>query len=332
MSRFKLAQSFPLNETTTVAGLANACGMHEADAMRVVRHAVMNRIFLEPRKGVIAHSALSKTIAENPLLQSYIEECCTHPWPAATRAVDAMERWPGSEEPNETAFNLLKGTEDTFFAALSKDVMKSKRFADCMALMQASPGMHTVYTIDHYDWQAHGAGLVVDVGGSHGLVAYELARRFPSMRCIVQDLPEVIAAAPRSEDPELASRVEFHAHDFFAEQPVTGADVYFLRMILHDWGDKYAVRILRSLIPALKKGARVVVNEHVVPESGALGIFQERSLLAFDWVMKQQFNAKERDLGEWRDLFEKADPRFRVGDVVVPRDSELQIIEVIWDD
>jgi hypothetical protein len=28
--------------------------------------------------------------------------------------------------------------------------------------------------------------------------------------------------------------IEFQAHDFFQEQPVKGADVYFLRQILHD--------------------------------------------------------------------------------------------------
>jgi hypothetical protein len=54
------------------------------------------------------------------------------------------------------------------------------------------------------------------------------------------------------------------AHDFFTPQTVV-ADVYLLRWILHNWSDKYCMRILRALIPALKPGARVVVNEDVRP-------------------------------------------------------------------
>lgn len=37
-----------------------------------------------------------------------------------------------------------------------------------------------------------------------------------------------------------------------AEQPVRHADVYFFRAIFHNWRHKYAVEILRNLMPALK--------------------------------------------------------------------------------
>jgi hypothetical protein len=71
------------------------------------------------------------------------------------------------------------------------------------------------------------------------------------------------AAAAAAGDPNSA-RVSFMSHDFFTPQTVV-ADVYLLRWILHNWSDKYCVRILRALIPALKPGARVIVNEDVRP-------------------------------------------------------------------
>jgi chemotaxis methyl-accepting protein methylase len=77
---------------------------------------------------------------------------------------------------------------------------------------------------------------------------------------------------------DMADRVTFMEHDFFTEQPVKGADVYFLRWILHNWSDKYCIEILRNLAPALKKGARVVVNEFCVPPPGILTPFQEKPL------------------------------------------------------
>ena len=59
------------------------------------------------------------------------------------------------------------------------------------------------------------------------------------------------------------------AHDFFKEaQPVHGADVYFFRFIFHNWPDKYCLKILRSLIPALKTGAKVVIIDYVLPGPG----------------------------------------------------------------
>lgn len=88
----------------------------------------------------------------------------------------------------------------------------------------------------------------------------------------------VIAAAERGVPAELTGRVKFMEHDFFKEQPVHGADVYFFRWIFHNWSDKYSIKILRSLIPALKPGARVVINDNVLPQPGVLSQWQEERL------------------------------------------------------
>lgn len=65
------------------------------------------------------------------------------------------------------------------------------------------------------------------------------------------------------------------AHDFITPQPIHGADVYIFRWIFHNWSDKYCVRILKNLIPALKPGAKIVVNDTVLPQPGVLSNWQE---------------------------------------------------------
>ena len=115
-----------------------------------------------------------------------------------------------------------------------------------------------------FPWNNLGDATIVDVGGSHGQYTIPIVQKFPTLRCIVQDLPETIATAPKL--PDMEDRVTFMAHDFFTEQPVHGAEVYFLRWILHDWSDKYAIKILQGLIPALKDGSRVIIMESIVPE------------------------------------------------------------------
>ena len=75
----------------------------------------------------------------------------------------------------------------------------------------------------------------------------------------------------------LEDRISFMAHDFFTPQPIT-ADVYFFRFIFHDWPDKYGISILQNLVPALKPGARVLINEFCLPEPGMISAYKERVL------------------------------------------------------
>ena len=45
-----------------------------------------------------------------------------------------------------------------------------------------------------------------------------------------------------------------------------GADIYFTRWILHDWSDKYVIRISKFLVPAMKDGSKVVLFEWLVQD------------------------------------------------------------------
>lgn len=50
-------------------------------------------------------------------------------------------------------------------------------------------------------------------------------------------------------------------------------------MILHDWSDLYAGRILTALVPALEaSGGSLVIMEQLLPEPGALSIPTERAI------------------------------------------------------
>jgi len=101
-------------------------------------------------------------------------------------------------------------------------------------------------------------------------------------------------------------------------------------MIFHNWGDKCCIQILRNLIPALKKGAKIVISDHVVPKPGELSLYKDRSVRAFDLVMKECFNAKERNIGDWEKLLREADGRLGIVEVKGVEGSQLQIIDVEW--
>lgn len=70
--------------------------------------------------------------------------------------------------------------------------------------------------------------LHIQIGGLQGFVCEALARKFPSLKFIVQDFEEVVCDARGRISPDVADRINFIAHDFFTPQPVT-AEIYFLR-------------------------------------------------------------------------------------------------------
>ena len=68
----------------------------------MLRHAMTSHIFQEPQEGTVAHTAASKALSELPMMSQWVGMVCEEFWPASTKVVDAMTKWPKSEEPNET--------------------------------------------------------------------------------------------------------------------------------------------------------------------------------------------------------------------------------------
>ena len=74
-----------------------------------------------------------------------------------------------------------------------------------------------------------------DVGGGIGNISLHLAKAYPNLRLILQDLPERIQQAKNEvwpkEYPEAISehRITFEPIDFFAASPVPGCNVYYVR-------------------------------------------------------------------------------------------------------
>src|SRR5262249_3227956 len=74
-----------------------------------------------------------------------------------------------------------------------------------------------------------------DVGGATGLLAIEVAKRNPHIKCISFDLPPVEPIARKSiAAAGLSDRVSTAHGDFFKDS-LPKADVITMGMILHDW-------------------------------------------------------------------------------------------------
>jgi hypothetical protein len=87
---------------TTIEALAASTGLNQAALTTILRLGIAYRVFKEPRPGVIAHSAASRLIAEDPRLASWVATATDDMWPAAGKVVDALAKWPMAAEPNQT--------------------------------------------------------------------------------------------------------------------------------------------------------------------------------------------------------------------------------------
>jgi hypothetical protein len=79
---------------------------------------------------------------------------------------------------------------------------------------------------------------------------------------------------------------------------------------MHNYSTPYAIRLLKNLIPALKPGARILINDHCLREAGQENPWDETVMRRMDMVMLTLLNAQERTEQEFKELFAAAGEGF----------------------
>ncbi|ETS73453.1 hypothetical protein PFICI_14399 [Pestalotiopsis fici W106-1] len=141
--------------------------------------------------------------------------------------------------------------------------------------------------------------LMVDVAGGRGHDLLEFHAQYHAQpgRLILQDQQPVLDSIT-----DLPKRIETYGLDFWTQQPVPGARVYFMKFIMHDYADPDCIRILRHVAVSMRKGySRLVINDFILPDKGS-------SLLPAQWdlMMMVFLAAFERTASQWRTLLSAA--------------------------
>lgn len=269
-------------------------------------------VFHEPSPGLIAHTASSRLLTHWGV-GSFNHFIAEDSFPVAARVVDALDHFGhGRQEPNKAALNYTFNTDKVQYEWYESNPAVRERFSKIMTFMSKAPVMANEHVAKGFDWAGLPEGsVVVDVAGNMGHCSIPIAETNPGIRIVVQDLPKIINNAKdpaTSVVPEhLRPRFEFVEHSFFEPQPVKGAAVYFLRMIMHDYSDEYAIKILRPLVQAMSPDSRIVLMDQLMPSTvGLLPYDVERMMRTTDLQMMALTNAKERDEDEWKDLVSRA--------------------------
>jgi hypothetical protein len=162
--------------------------------------------------------------------------------------------------------------------------------------MQGGAG-HRVERLADLPWKDE---TVVDVGGGNGTLLIELLRRHESLRGIVFDLPEVAREAEgRVAAAGLADRIDVVAGSMFDGVPA--GDAYVLAVVLHDWDDGGAARILAQVRAAAPAHARVLIADSVIPPGN-----DPHGAKWLDLLMLVLNRGRERTEDDWHALLERS--------------------------
>lgn len=316
--------------------------------------AMTSNVLCETADKRLAHTAASAMFVNDPNMMDWARFMCEASVPTASNMVEATERWPGSQKKTETAYNVAFKHELPFFDHLAQDSKLNKQFSGYMKSVTGGEGTDLTHLVQGFPWETlPDNSLVIDVsrepitlerqayaeltvhflkiGGSTGHGTFALAEANPSLRYEVQDLDHVVKNGVQlleKQPPSIAERVSFRGHDFFHAQPVHGARVYLLRMILHDWADADAAKILSNIAAAMSADSTLLIMDTVLPDPGDIPVTVERALRVRDLTMRQVFNSKERTLDDWIELLSVADRRLFLVDVKQPVKSHMSLLSV----
>jgi acetylserotonin O-methyltransferase len=143
---------------------------------------------------------------------------------------------------------------------------------------------------------------MVDLGGGTGHLAIAACEKYPALRAIVFDLPQVIeTASMHAAQSSAADRVSVLAGDFFRDE-LPEADLFAMGRILHDWPEDKIRTLLAKIYRQLQAGGGILLAEKLLleektgPTSAQL---QSLNMLVCT-------EGKERSLSEYRRLLEEA--------------------------
>jgi hypothetical protein len=183
--------------------------------------------------------------------------------------------------------NEIKHAGKAMFEELYSDPDRLEQFMNAMAGISLGPfsALAEKFDFSTYD-------TLCDVGGATGQLSIIVANRHPSLRCTSFDLPVVEPIARRTiEAAGLGERVTTVGGDFFAD-PLPGADVITMGLILHDWNLERKLALINAAYDALPEGGAFIVVENLIDDArreNAFGLLMSLNMLiefgdAFDYT------------------------------------------------
>ncbi|XP_022718854.1 caffeic acid 3-O-methyltransferase-like [Durio zibethinus] len=194
----------------------------------------------------------------------------------------------------EGGFSCVKAFGVHWFELLGNDSEMSSTFNRAMSVYTILVMNQILETYKGFE----GVSQVVDVGGGVGTNLKLIVSKYPQIKGINFDLPQVIKDAPDCPG------VEHVAGDMFTEIP--RGEVIFMKSMLHDWGDDLCLKLLKVCYNALPQSGKIVLVEALIPEVPKTDIVTKTILQRDLGLLHILPGAKERTKQEFEALAKQA--------------------------
>lgn len=102
-----------------------------------------------------------------------------------------------------------------------------------------------------------------------------------------------------------------------------GADIYYLKSILHDWDDPASLKILSNTAKSMTSHSRLLINEMVLSDTN-----ESLRRAEMDMLMLFLCNGMERTKLQWEELLGKVEPPLKIVGVWSVEGDEQSVIEL----
>jgi hypothetical protein len=270
---------------STVEELAAATQCHQHSLQRMVRALASVGVFTEDAVGQLSLTPLGATLRSNApesVRDMAIFISASPLW----RAWDLLHQ---SVKTGEPSFPQLHGTSVYQYLADHAELG-----AIFNRFMTSQSKLHNDAIVEAYDFS--GVQTLVDVGGGHGATLSAVLDRYPSMKGILFDLPEVVTTAA----PQPADRCQVIGGDMLESVPA-GGNVYIIKRVLMDRTSSEAVTVLGNCVSAMRSGGKVLVIDPMLPDGNT-----PHANWLVDMNMLVNHGGGCRTQAQFRTLFESA--------------------------
>jgi SAM-dependent methyltransferase len=148
-----------------------------------------------------------------------------------------------------------------------------------------------------------GVKRVADIGGGFGHLVIALLEKYPALKGVLMDVPELIPVAKARNPPPspVAARLDYYGGNMFESVPT--ADAYVMKHIIHDWDDERCLQLLRNCHRSADGTGRIICVDSVLPP---LGDTSGTAAKFLDLLMMANIRGKERTRKQWEELFAAA--------------------------
>ncbi|MCW1961823.1 methyltransferase [Chryseobacterium viscerum] len=170
--------------------------------------------------------------------------------------------------------------------------------------MTGLSGMVLNGIVENYDFAPY--KTIVDIGGGNGAMMYAMLNASPESSGIIFDEAHVTEKTLQLIPENLKDRCTVATGSFFEKVP-SGADLYTMKWIIHDWNDDECIQILKVCYNAMPKGAKLLIVDAVIPDNSRN---EPHISKLFDIVMMACLTGRERTLNEFKNLLDKSGLKF----------------------